>query len=120
MPAASIRLLSLCLGLAALLLSLAPGAAIAQSRDRHDRRMVIVNESGRVVREFYATNSGVNRWGRDLLGQDVIRPGQRYVFNFDDGTGYCLFDFRAVLDNGRPVERYRVNVCENVSWTLLP
>lgn len=118
MRVACIRLLSLCLGLAALLVSLAPDGAIAQSRDRQDRRMVIVNESPRIIREFYATNSGVNSWGRDLLGREVIRPGQRYIFNFDDGTGYCLFDFRAVLDDGRPVERYRVNVCENVSWTI--
>ena len=118
MRAASIRLLSLCLGLAALLLPLAPEHAVAQSRDRHDRRMVIVNESPRIIREFYATNTGVNSWGRDLLGQAVIHPGQRYVVNFDDGTGFCMFDFRAVLDNGRPVERYRVNVCEYVSWTI--
>ena len=48
----------------------------------------------------------------------MIHPGQRYIVNFDDGTGYCMFDFRAVLDNGRPVERYRVNVCEYVSWTI--
>ena len=118
MRVASIRLLSLCLGLAALMLALGADSASAQSRDRHDRRMVIVNESGRVIREFYATNSGVNKWGRDLLGNDVIRPGQRYVFNFDDGTGFCLFDFRAVLYNGQPFERYRVNVCEYVAWTV--
>jgi hypothetical protein len=29
-----------------------------------------------------------------------------------------MFDFRAALDNGRPVERYRVNVCEYASWTV--
>jgi len=118
MRAASVRLLALCLGLAAVLPALAPDRAIAQSRDRQDRRMVIVNESGRVIREFYATNSGVNKWGRDLLGDKVIAPGQRFTFNFDDGTGYCMFDFRAVLDNGRPVERYQVNVCEYVAWTV--
>jgi hypothetical protein len=118
MPVASIRLLSHSLALVTLLLALGSDTATAQSRDRHDRRMLVVNESGRVIREFYATNSGVDKWGRDLLGQDVIQPGQRYIFNFDDGTGYCLFDFRAVLDNGRPVERYRVNVCEYVAWTV--
>lgn len=118
MRAVSIRLLSLCLGLAAVLAALAPDGALAQSRDRQDRRMVIVNESGRVIREFYATNTGVEKWGRDLLGDQMIPPGERYVFNFDDGTGYCMFDFRAVLDNGRPIERYRVNVCEYVAWTV--
>jgi hypothetical protein len=29
-----------------------------------------------------------------------------------------MFDFRAVLENGRPVERYRVNVCQYSSWTI--
>jgi hypothetical protein len=118
MTALSTRLFALCLALVGLFAVWPPESAGAQSRDRFDRRMVIVNESRLVIREFYATNSGVNRWGRDLLGQSVIRPGQRYVFNFDDGTGYCLFDFRAVLENGRAIERYRVNVCENVSWTI--
>lgn len=118
MRSASIRLLSLWLSLAAVLPALAPDSANAQPGDRHDRRMVIVNESGRTIQHFYATNSGVSKWGRDLLGQDVIPSGQRYIFNFDDGTGYCIFDFRAVLDNGRPIERYRVNVCEYAAWTV--
>ena len=118
MSIASARLLALCLALASLLTALAPHDASAQSRDRHDRRMVVVNETGRTIATFHATNSGVSKWGRDLLGSDVIRPGQRYVFDFDDGTGFCMFDFRAVLDNGRPVERYRVNVCEFASWIV--
>lgn len=118
MTALSTRLFALCLAFAALLAGWLPDSASAQSRDRHDRRMVVINDSRYVIREFYATNTGVNVWGRDLLGASVIRPGQRYIFNFDDGSGYCMFDFRAVLENGRPVERYRVNVCQYSSWTI--
>jgi hypothetical protein len=112
------RLLALVLPLAALLAAPATNWASAQSRDRHDRRMTVVNETGRVIRAFNATNSGVTKWGRDLLGSNVIGPGQRYTFDFDDGTGACMFDFRAVLDNGRAVERYGVNVCEYSSWAV--
>jgi hypothetical protein len=118
MTALSRRLFALCLASAALLAGWPADSANAQSRDRYDRRMVVVNNSKYVIREFYATNSGVNVWGRDLLGRDVIHPGQRYIFNFDDGSGFCMFDFRAVLENGRPLERYRVNVCEYSSWTI--
>jgi len=89
-------------------------AAVAQ--DRYDRRMHIVNNSNRTIMYFYATNKGVRNWGRDLLGQSVIRPGQRWLFNFNDRTGYCVFDFRAVLDNGRAVERYGINTCREVAW----
>lgn len=99
----------------ALLLSIVSGdTALAQ--DRHDRRMYIVNESNSTVVYFHATNKGAKNWGRDLLGQGVIRPGQRWLFNFNDGTGYCTFDFRAVLENGRAVERYGINACREVSW----
>ena len=90
----------------------------AGAQDRHDRRMYIVNESGRTIVYFHATNKGVRNWGRDLLGQSVIQPGQRWLFNFNDGTGYCVFDFRAVLDNGRAIERYGVNACREVSWSV--
>ncbi len=90
----------------------------AFAQDRHDRRMDIVNDTDRVVNSFYATNSTVKNWGRDLLGQDVIASKQSYRFDFNDGTGQCIFDLRAVLDNGRFFERYRVNVCTAGSWRL--
>jgi hypothetical protein len=115
MKVVSIRLLSLALALVASLAALAPDRASAQ---RYDRRMVILNDTGRIIRELYATNTGTKYWGRDLLGQNVIPSGGRYLVDFNDGTGYCMFDFRAVLDNGRPIERYRVNVCEYSTWTV--
>jgi hypothetical protein len=93
-------------------------AATAFAQDRHDRRMDVINETDRVVQSFYATNSSTNNWGRDVLGQDVIPPKQSYRFDFNDGTGQCMFDLRAVLDNGRFFERYRVNVCTASSWRL--
>src|SRR5262245_17484956 len=115
MTIASFRLASFGWALVALLAVLAPDAASAQ---RYDRRMVIINETGRILQEFYATNSGTKAWGRDHLGQSVIQPGGRYVIDFNDGTGYCVFDFRAVLDNGIPIERYRINVCTESTWIV--
>jgi hypothetical protein len=115
MTIASIRLTSVALALMALFATLAPEKTEAQ---RYDRRMVIINDTGRTILEFYATNTGVTNWGRDLLGQGVVPPGGRHMFDFNDGTGYCMFDFRAVLDNGRPIERYRVNVCQDATWVV--
>lgn len=94
-------------------------AMTAMAQDRRDRRMDIINDTGRAVNNFYATNTTVKNWGRDLLGQDVIAPGQSYRLDFNDGTGHCVFDLRAVLDNGRFFERYRVNVCNESAWRLV-
>ena len=93
-------------------------AITAFAQDRNDRRMDVINDTDRVVQSFHATNSTIKNWGRDLLGQDVIASKQSYRFDFNDGTGQCMFDLRAVLDNGRFFERYRVNVCTASSWRL--
>jgi hypothetical protein len=115
MTIASFRLASFGWAVATLLAALAPDSASAQ---RYDRRMVIINDTGRTLQELYATNSGTKNWGRDHLGQSVIPHGGRYVIDFNDGTGSCVFDFRAVLDNGIPIERYRVDVCTDSSWVV--
>jgi hypothetical protein len=90
----------------------------AKREANRERRMDIVNQTGHTIQHFYATNTSVKKWGRDLLGEAVIPPGQSYRFDFNDGTGACSFDFRAVLDNGRPIERYNVNVCTSTAWIL--
>jgi len=119
MKPATARVLSIGLALATLITVLAPDTTSAQQRrDRFDRRMVIVNETGRVIYAFHATNTGVRTWGRDLLGSSVIPPGQSWTFNFDDNSGYCMFDFKAVLDTGQAIERYKVDVCTYATWTV--
>ena len=76
------------------------------------------NGTGNVVNSFYASNIKRTSWEEDILGKGVLQPGQRVTVNIDDGSGACLFDFRAVLANGRKVEARRVDVCQVSSWTI--
>jgi len=97
---------------------LAPSsAAYAQSRDRFDRRVVIINNSSETLTHFYASNVGTNDWQEDILGTGVIPPGEQTTINIDDGTGYCRYDFRALFHNEREVIRAGVNVCEVATYT---
>ena len=34
------------------------------------------------------------------------------TLNFDNVDGYCVFDFRAVFEDGSELQRGGVNVCE--------
>lgn len=61
---------------------------------------------------FYSTNSGASKWGRDVMGSSVLGSGRSMSLNFDNAKGYCLFDFRAIFDNGIELTRANVNVCE--------
>ena len=90
----------------------AMGTMAFQSNDGNDRRVRIINATGVTMTHFYASNSGEEDWQEDILGQDVLRSGASVVINIDDGTGACLYDFKARFSDGDELERYRINVCQ--------
>lgn len=102
-----------------LALSLALASALAADpAAAADRRVRIVNNTGFTMVEFYGSNKGSQSWEEDILGADVLEDGQSVVVNFDDATGYCKFDFRAVFNDGEEVVEAGVNVCEIGTFTF--
>jgi len=81
-----------------------------------NRRVRIINETSWTMVEFYASNVGADTWEEDILGYDVLPSGDSVMINIDDGTGYCLYDFRAVFADGDVLVRERVDVCEISSY----
>jgi hypothetical protein len=85
-----------------------------------DRKVMIVNNSGLTVSYFYGSNVGTTFWEEDLLASDVLSDGASVLVNFDDTTGYCRFDFRAIFDDGTEIVKKDVNVCEISTFTINP
>ena len=81
--------------------------ALAQNRD-----VTVTNATSTAMIEFYASNIGTNAWEEDILGVDVLEPGEAVLVTVDDGTGACMFDFRATFSDGTEATRGGVNVCE--------
>ncbi|MGJ3262705.1 MAG: hypothetical protein ACFE0R_05650 [Salinarimonas sp.] len=102
------------LGTCALLLALAlaSGAALAQNRE-----VTIVNETGVTMTHFYASNVDRTSWEEDILGNDVLQSGYSVPIDIDDGSGQCLFDFRALFADGDEIVDEAVNVCEIGTFT---
>jgi hypothetical protein len=70
----------------------------------------LVNQSGRVIEEFYASPGSARDWGQDRLGNDTVQPGQSYAVRLPEGE--CVYDLRAVFQGGgQPQERRGVNLC---------
>ena len=87
-------------------------AAAGQSRDGYNRRVRIHNQTGWTMTHFYASDSRVDDWQEDMLGSGVLNAGASVVMNIDDGSGACLYDFKARFTNGQELTRFRVNVGE--------
>lgn len=83
-----------------------------------NRWMTIENLTGVTMTEFFASNDGQNSWGRDWLGRDVLYHNQYIEFNFDDGSGYCIWDMKAVFADGEEAVWNQINVCSESTWSI--
>lgn len=82
-----------------------------------DRNVRIVNDTGFAIMEFYGSNQGTDSWEEDILGNDILRSGESVLIDFDDGSGYCKFDFKAVFDDGDVLTANGINVCKIGTYT---
>ena len=72
----------------------------------------VSNHSALTMVNFYATNVDEEGWRSDLLGETVLASGQSIDLTINDGSGQCLYDFRAVFANGRVETAHSVNICQ--------
>jgi hypothetical protein len=108
-----LRLLSVAL-VAASVFAIAP----VDTADAQDRRVYIINRTGQTIMRFHASRTSTNSWEEDILGEGVLRNGERVRINIDDGTGACMFDFKAVLRDNRELTRYNIDVCKTYEYTF--
>ena len=83
-----------------------------------DRRVTIINNTGFTITNFYGSNKGTNSWEEDILGQSTLPSGSQVTINFNDGSGYCKFDFKAVFSDGDVLVQEDVNICEVGTFTF--
>lgn len=102
-------------GLSALALSACDETTTSTSANRH---VTIINNTNVSMREFYGSNAGSNIWEEDILGANVLAAGSSIDINFDDGSGYCTFDFKAVFVDGSSSIDQNVDVCTTTSVTF--
>jgi len=95
-------------------------ALLAQTSFAGDlnRQVTIVNDTDFTMMNFYASNRDSTSWEEDIFGSSSLAPHSQVSINIDDGTGYCVYDFKAVFDDGDEVEERGINVCEVGRWTV--
>ncbi|MDB5720706.1 MAG: hypothetical protein JWP15_1324 [Alphaproteobacteria bacterium] len=95
----------------------ASSAAIAAS-DGKDRKVLVQNVSRQAIAQLFASPITATDWEEDLLGKDLIEAGSELTANVDNGTSQCLYDFKAVMADGKSWERRKVDVCQVAKWVI--
>jgi len=94
-------------------------AALPAAAQPRDPSFAIVNESGRVVFQLFASPVTQRDWGADHLGASTLRPGQSFNIRLPAAAG-CMTDIRVVFSGGASVERRNVNTCADRRLVVRP
>lgn len=98
--------------LAASLSVAAAALFIAQSAFADVRDFTLTNDSSVDIASVYVSPSGVDSWGSDAMGTDVLPSGQSVSMNFsgsDDAS--CVYDIKVVGTQGEEGYLYKVDLC---------
>jgi hypothetical protein len=92
---------------AVVLLVVLAQAVLADPRD-----FTFENDSLSYITQLYVSPSSSTAWGDDILGVDVLPPGQSVDITFDTNIGRtCIYDILVVTEDGSRTRKNRENLC---------
>src|ERR1700716_3803181 len=95
------------LGSALMLMLPMSTAALADKRDFN-----INNNSDYVIQHAYVSAAFDPDWGDDILGKDVLNPGEVWPVGFDRGdANTCVWDVKVVTVEGFEVKLPQLDLC---------
>ena len=100
------------IGLPATIAALTLAGGMVQGALADPRDFTLENDSLSYITELYISPSSSNRWGDDVLGVDVLAPGQSVDISFDSSIGRtCIYDLLVVTEDGSKTRKNRENLC---------
>jgi hypothetical protein len=82
-------------------------AALADKRDFN-----INNNSDYVIQHAYVSAAFDPEWGDDILGKDVLNPGEVWQVGFDRGdANTCVWDVKVITVEGFEVKLPQLDLC---------
>ena len=90
----------------------------ATASHAENRVVTFTNNTAVAVHTIFGSNTGADTWEEDILGEGVLEANDAIDINFDDGTGYCMFDFKVTFADGDEGTLSGVNVCEISDVTI--
>jgi hypothetical protein len=85
---------------------------LAQAVLADPRDFTFENDSLSYITHLYVSQSSSTSWGDDILGVDVLPPGESIDITFDTNVGRtCIYDILVVTEDGSRTRKNRENLC---------
>ena len=97
-----------------LLVSISLFALSIQTALADPRDFTLFNESDVTLTHIYVSPSDMSDWQEDVMGLDVLPPGDSVDIVFPSGSfsaGDCVYDIKVLARDGREGYLYKVDLC---------
>lgn len=82
-----------------------------------DLVFTLVNNATQPLANLYISLPEADEWGDDILGVDVLAPGETASVTIAGGTEQCSYDLQFVMENEASIEG-TADLCANNTFTL--
>jgi hypothetical protein len=86
--------------------------AAAGTASANERLLRVNNLADATIIRLYVSPSGAEDWGADVLASGMLEPGESMLLDYDDGSGNCVFDVKALYTTDEVSTLFAVNFCE--------
>ena len=87
-------------------------AGAAGTTSANERQLRVNNLADATIIRLYVSPSGAEDWGADVLASGMLEPGESMLLDYDDGSGNCVFDVKALYTTDEVSTLFAVNFCE--------
>ena len=90
--------------------------AFALPRPDGEGTITVTNDSDITLDEVYSSTCDDDEWGDDLMGVELLEPGEAVDITVDAGC----WDLRAVAEDDQDVDAYSITVedGDELEWTV--
>jgi len=88
--------------------------AVATAAYAAQQDFEIVNNTGQSILTLNVSPSDEAAWGPDILGVEILAPGERADVSFDNSEERCEWDIRVTYEDGDVGAWGGINLCETV------
>lgn len=93
-------------------------SSVAASQQRRVLDFTLVNGTRYTIVELYVSPTKDDKWGEDVLGKDILKPGEKVDIEFSRSESTCTWDLKIVDEDDDEVEWEKFNLCEISEITL--
>ena len=78
----------------------------------------LVNKTGLTIDEVYLSPTNDDKWGKDVMGKDVLKNGDKVDITFSSSETSCNWDLKVVDEEKDEIEWTKLDLCKAEEITL--